>query len=59
MHIIDVWSSGRSSNLHLSWHIDVPLTRLQFGSLHVLKTIELKRLAEAMGWQHVGHWHAR
>ena len=37
-------------NLHLSWHIDVPLTFHQLGTRHVLKTIELKRLAEAMGW---------
>lgn len=37
-------------NLHLSWHIDVPLTFHQLGTRHVLKTIEVKRLAEAMGW---------
>ncbi|WP_099431269.1 TniQ family protein [Pseudomonas mosselii] len=37
-------------NLHLSWHIDVPLAIHQLSTRHVLKTIEVKKLAEAMGW---------
>ncbi|MNJ14757.1 hypothetical protein D3C77_89910 [compost metagenome] len=37
-------------NLLLSWHINVPPTFQQLATRHVLKTIEVKRLAEAMGW---------
>lgn len=37
-------------NLILSWHINVAPAFVQLATRHVLKSIDVKRLAEAMGW---------
>lgn len=37
-------------NLILSWHINIAPAFVQLATRHVLKSFDVKRLAEAMGW---------